>query len=50
MENRGQSTKVNSVRSLINNPEVIFAGEPTGNLDSATGGSIVDLLLGGFLI
>ena len=32
-------------RALINDPEVVFADEPTGNLDSATGGSIVELLL-----
>ncbi len=30
---------------LTNDPDIIFADEPTGNLDSATGNAIVDLLL-----
>ena len=31
-------------RSLINNPEVIFADEPTGNLDSKSGQAVMKIL------
>jgi putative ABC transport system ATP-binding protein len=41
----GQKQRVCIARALINNPEVIFADEPTGNLDSQTGKKIEDLLL-----
>lgn len=40
----GQKQRVAIARSLINNPKVIFADEPTGNLDSQTSQQITDLL------
>ena len=42
----GQKQRLAIARAIVNKPQIIFADEPTGNLDSATGEKVEDILFG----
>jgi len=41
----GEKQRVAICRALVNSPQIVFADEPTGNLDSTSGNTILQLLL-----
>lgn len=44
----GQQQRISIARAIITRPGIVFADEPTGNLDTRTGTEIMDLLTGLF--
>jgi putative ABC transport system ATP-binding protein len=42
----GQKQRLAVARAIVNTPQIIFADEPTGNLDSVTGAKVEDMLFG----
>lgn len=42
----GQQQRVSIARAFINNPEIVFADEPTGNLDTKTTEEVMQIMLG----
>jgi putative ABC transport system ATP-binding protein len=42
----GQKQRLAIARAIVNKPRIVFADEPTGNLDSSTGDKIIELLFG----